>query len=90
MAKEIRKRLRPEIFDIPIQKIRRGYYSAVYFWREKKILEQLGYDKKVLVQVFQKSNAVLCGIDEAVAVLKQCSGFYRDSEMAYKLFYSFL
>ncbi len=83
---EKRKRLPIETFDIPVQDIRRGYYSAVYFWREKQILEKLKYDKKVVMQVFQKNNAVLCGIDEAIAVLKLCSGYYREPERAFSLF----
>ena len=82
----MRERLRPETFGIEIQKIRRGYYSAVYFWREKKILEAIGFSKKVLMQVFQKKNSVLCGIDEAAAVLKLCSGYYRMQDAANRLF----
>lgn len=85
-----RKRLSPETFDIPVQKIRRGYYSAVYFWREKQILEKLGYSKKVLMQVFQKNNAVLCGVDEAIAVLKLCSGYFRIPDLANPLFDKYL
>ena len=30
------------------------------------------------MQVFQKKDAVLCGIDEAIAVLKLASGHYTD------------
>jgi len=81
-----RDRLPPETFDIPVQKIRRGYYSAVYFWREKQILEKMPYLNKALMQVFQKNDAVLCGTDEAIAVLKLCSGFYKSPEQAYRLF----
>ncbi len=81
-----KKRLMPETFDIPIQKIRRGYYSAVYFWREKQILEKLKYDKRVLMQMFQKNNAILCGTDEAIAVLRLCGGYYLNGPKAYKLF----
>jgi len=80
------KRLPIGTFDIPVQDIRRGYYSAVYFWREKQILEKLKYDKTVLMQVFQKNDAVVCGTDEAIAILKLCSGFYRDPNRAYSLF----
>jgi nicotinate phosphoribosyltransferase len=83
MSKE---RLPVDKFDIPIHKIRRGYYSAVYFWREKMILEKLEYAKKVLMQIFQKNQAVLCGTDEATAILKLCSGYYQFPEIAYKLF----
>ncbi|HEY4486972.1 MAG TPA: quinolinate phosphoribosyl transferase [Candidatus Paceibacterota bacterium] len=85
-----KKRLPPETFELPIQKIRRGYHSAVYFWREKQILEWTGYRKNILMQVFQKKRAVLCGIDEALAVLKLCSGRYRDQEKAFKLFDRFV
>ncbi|OGZ99674.1 MAG: hypothetical protein A3D57_04310, partial [Candidatus Sungbacteria bacterium RIFCSPHIGHO2_02_FULL_46_12] len=81
-----RERLSPTVFDIPIAKIRRGYYSAVYFSREKRILEKRNHAKMVLMQVFQKKNAILCGTDEAIAVLKLASGEYRDPERAYKLF----
>jgi len=81
-----KRRLPIETFDIPIHKIRRGYYSAVYFWREKQILEDLDYQKEVLMQVFQKRDAVLCGTDEAIAVLKLCNGYYRDPEQAYERF----
>ena len=77
-----RERLAPTIFDLDVQKIRRGYYSAVYFWRTKQILESMGYGKKVLMQVFQKENAVACGLDEAIAVIKFCSGFYRMPDQA--------
>lgn len=79
-------RLPIETFDIPVHKIRRGYYSAVYFWREKQILEKLNYSRSVLMQVFQKRDAVLCGTDEAIAVLKTCSGYYNNTEKAYELF----
>ncbi|MDA2936312.1 quinolinate phosphoribosyl transferase [Patescibacteria group bacterium AH-259-L05] len=81
-----KKRLPIETFEIPIQKIRRGYYTAVYFWREKQILEELNYAKQVVMQVFQKNDAVLCGTDEAIAVIKRCSGMYKDLKRAYKLF----
>ncbi len=83
-------RLPVETFDIPIHKIRRGYYSAVYFWREKQILEKLNYSRTVLMQIFQKRDAVLCGTDEAIAVLKTCSGYYREPQKAYEFFDRYL
>src|SRR3989344_4902653 len=85
-----KERLPLETFELPIHKIRRGYYSAVYFWRMKMILEGIDYQYKTLMQIFQKNQAVLCGIDEAIAVIKLCSGHYRDPESAYKLFDSYL
>src|SRR3989344_6138523 len=87
---EAKARLPVEMFDIPVHKIRRGYYSAVYFWREKQILEILNFSKTVLMQVFQKRAAVLCGTDEALAVLKTCNGYYRNPEQSYKLFDRYL
>jgi nicotinate phosphoribosyltransferase len=84
------KRLPSYIFDLPVQEIRRGYRSDVYFWREKIVLEEHGYHPKVTTQVFQKKQAILCGIDEAIAILKVASGRYKDNKNAYKLFDQFL
>ena len=84
------KRLPSHFFDLPIQEIRRGYLSDVYFWREKIVLEDHGLHPKVTVQVFQKKHAILCGIDEAIAILKVASGRYKDNKRAYKLFDRFL
>jgi nicotinate phosphoribosyltransferase len=73
------ERLRPEIFNLPVEKMRAGYYSDTYFNRARDILERDGYHPRVRMQVFQRSGSVLCGIDEAIAILKLCSGrFARD------------
>ena len=82
----MKPRLNSNIFDLPVQELRRGYRSDIYFWREKIVLEQHNLHPNVTVQVFQKKDAVLCGIDEAIAVLKLGSGRYKDYEKAYKLF----
>lgn len=82
----MRKRLSTTTFDLPVQELRRGYRSDVYFWREKLVLENHGLYPHVTMQVFQKNDAVLCGIDEAIAVLKVASGRYSDYSKAYKLF----
>lgn len=81
-----RQRLSSHIFDLPIQELRRGYRSDVYFWRQKVILEEHNLTPRATMQVFQKKDAVLCGMDEAIAILKVASGRYRDSKKAYKLF----
>jgi len=73
-------------FDIPVHEIRRGYRSDVYFWRSKVVLEKSGMSVPVLMQIFQKQEAILCGVDEALAVIKLCSGYYRDLDQAYTLF----
>jgi nicotinate phosphoribosyltransferase len=69
-----RGRLDPAILNLPVEKMREGYYSDVYFNRAREILEQDGYHPGVRMQVFQRNDSVLCGIDEALAILKLCSG----------------
>lgn len=75
-ARERSFRLDPETFELPVKKMREGYYSDKYFNRAKEILEKDNYHPVVLMQVFQKHDALLCGIDEAIAILKLCSGYY--------------
>ena len=79
-------RLDAHVFDLPVQELRRGYRSDIYFWREKITLEKHNLHPEVTMQVFQKKDAVLCGVDEAVAVLKLAAGRYTDYAKAYKLF----
>ena len=70
-----RTRLDPEVFRLPVEKIRAGYYSDAYFNHAKALLEADDRHPEVLLQVFQKrERSVLGGIDEAIAVLRQCSG----------------
>jgi nicotinate phosphoribosyltransferase len=69
-----RERLDPEVFRMPVERIRSGYYSDAYFNFTKELLEAEEYHPRVTMQVFQRKHSVLGGIDEAVAVLKRCSG----------------
>ncbi|MDX6625066.1 MAG: nicotinate phosphoribosyltransferase [Solirubrobacterales bacterium] len=69
-----RERLAPETFRLPVEKIRSGYYSDSYFVLSKELLEAEGRHPRVTVQVFAKRDGLLGGIDEAVAVLRLCSG----------------
>jgi nicotinate phosphoribosyltransferase len=69
-----RQRLSPSVFRLPVEKIRDGYYSDAYFNHTKALLESDDHHPHVVMQVFQRDRSVLGGIDEAVAVLKQCSG----------------
>lgn len=58
-----------------IERIRRGYYSAAYFSRTKYILEQEHDETIVTMQVFQRNDrSVLCGVDEAVQLLRIGTG----------------
>ena len=68
-----RERLPPETFDLPVEKIRSGYYSDAYFNFAREVLLADGRTPRVLMQVFQKNDAILGGMDEAIAVLKLCS-----------------
>jgi nicotinate phosphoribosyltransferase len=68
-----RERLPPETFDLPVDKIKAGYYSDAYFNFAREALLADGRHPHVLMQVFQKNDAVLGGMDEAIAVLKLCS-----------------
>ena len=68
------ERLAPDVFRLPVERIRGGYYSDAYFNYTKELLEDEGRDPHVLMQVFQRNESILGGIDEAIAVLEQCSG----------------
>jgi nicotinate phosphoribosyltransferase len=72
------QRLAPDTFRLPVERIRDGYYSDAYFNYTKELLEHERREPRVTMQVFQRRNSILGGIDEAVAVLKQCSGRRRD------------
>jgi nicotinate phosphoribosyltransferase len=69
-----RRRLPSEIFDLPVEKMREGYYSDAYFVFTKQVLERDAHHPRVLMQVFQRHQSVLGGMDEAIAVLRECSG----------------
>ena len=71
-----RTRLPPSVFRLPVDKIREGYYTDAYFNFSKQLLEEQGRHPTVTMQVFQKQRSVLGGIDEAIAVLKQCAGSF--------------
>ena len=74
-------------FGLPVPELRRGYYTAVYFWREKRILERERNERRALMQVFNKvDGATVCGVDETLAMLRLATGFWRDYEAMYPLF----
>src|SRR5438477_9838446 len=74
MSTEVSERLDPDIFRLPVERIRDGYYSDAYFVYTKHLLEAENRHPRVTMQVFQKRDTVLGGIDEAIAILKLCSG----------------
>src|SRR3954470_18440514 len=68
-----RERLPPEVFDLPVEKMREGYYADAYFNHARATLLQDDRRPRVVLQVFQKKSAWLGGMDEAIAILKLCS-----------------
>jgi nicotinate phosphoribosyltransferase len=80
MSTAVSTRLDPEIFRLPVDRIRDGYYSDAYFVLTKSLLEAEGEHPHMTLQVFQKHDSVLGGIDEAIAILKTCAGHAADGE----------
>ncbi|MEA2431260.1 MAG: nicotinate phosphoribosyltransferase [Thermoleophilaceae bacterium] len=78
-----RQRLDPSTFRLPVERIREGYYSDAYFNFTKDLLESEGHCPRVTMQVFQKEHSILGGIDEAIAVLKLCSGRHGTDDSAW-------
>jgi len=76
-----RDRLPPEVFDLPVEKIRSGYYSDAYFNFARSSLLADSRRPHVLMQVFQKNHAILGGMDEAIAVLRLCSHGWGELEV---------
>lgn len=63
-----------------IEKIRRGYYTAVYFNRTKDILLRENNFKTVTMQVFQRNDgAILCGVEEVRELLKEATGYFSSN-----------
>ena len=87
----VRDRLAPATFRLPVEKIRAGYKSDIYFGRTKLILERDGRRDEVTIQVFQKHpNAVIVGTDHALAILHVGAGRYRDRGRSEALFARYL
>jgi nicotinate phosphoribosyltransferase len=76
-----KERLSPDVFRLPVDRIRAGYYSDAYFNFTKQLLEREDKHSHVVMQVFQKQQSVLGGIDEAIAVLKLCSDDWSGLEV---------
>ncbi len=76
-----RPRLDPQIFNLPVERMRDGYYSDKYFVRARDVLVRDGYRPRVTMQVFGKAHAFLGGIDEAIAILKLCAVDWPDLEV---------
>lgn len=86
------ERLPVEIFQIDKNRMVEGWYSDVYFRNITNILEKLareGYRFKgqdignieVEMQIFprRKPFSVIGGVDEALAILKECTGYFDEN-----------
>ncbi|WP_226036392.1 nicotinate phosphoribosyltransferase [Aquibacillus saliphilus] len=62
------KRLTNKTFKFD-ERIKEGWFSAVYFLKTKEIAEKVIPNNEITMQFFQKNQAVLCGTDEAIALL---------------------
>jgi len=51
------------------ERVREGWFSAVYFLKTAEIAKKYKHEELVTMQFFQRKNAILCGIDEAIALL---------------------
>jgi nicotinate phosphoribosyltransferase len=78
LREKSRKRLPPEIFELPVEKMREGYYTDAYFNHARATLLDDDRRPRVVMQVFQKHHAYLGGMDEAIAILKLCSEDWED------------
>lgn len=69
----MKQRQSPDLFRIPVEEIKSGFYSDSYFLRTSEILVKDGHRPQVMMQVFLRQEAVLCGVDEAIAIIKKCA-----------------
>src|SRR3989449_1939349 len=53
--------------------MRAGYYADAYFNHARAALLRDGRHPRVVMQLFQKNDAFVGGMDEAIAILKLCS-----------------
>src|SRR5207302_2240788 len=87
----VAERLRPHVFRLPIEKIRAGYKSDIYFARTKLILERDKRHERVTMQLFQKHpDAVVVGTDQTLAILHVGTGHYSNRTQADSLFDRYL
>jgi nicotinate phosphoribosyltransferase len=63
------KRLTNRTFKFD-ERVGKGWFSAVYFLKTCEIIESVKPENQVTMQFFQKSDAVLCGTDESIALIK--------------------
>lgn len=63
------------------ERIKEGWFSAVYFLKTRDIIKEFKQDNIVTMQFFQKEDAVLCGTDEVIALLQTFADNPQDLEI---------
>ncbi|MBM7701176.1 nicotinate phosphoribosyltransferase [Metabacillus iocasae] len=74
------KRLTNRTFKFD-DRVKEGWFSAVYFLKTKEIVKEFKTDNIVTMQFFQKDHAVLCGTDEVIALIKAYADKPEDLEI---------
>lgn len=64
----LQERLTNKTFKLD-ERYKDGYFSASYFLKTEKIIKDNFPDVEVTMQFFTRKSSVLCGIDEAIAML---------------------
>lgn len=76
-----------EEFYFPIEKIRFGYLSDIYFNRTKEVLIRNKNFKTVTMQVFQKiDDVILAGVEFVKKILKIGTGCFKNMSKAKQLY----
>jgi nicotinate phosphoribosyltransferase len=78
----MKNRLPAETFDIPVEAVRSGFYSDKYFTRTQSVLLTDGNRNRVLMQIFSRKKGLLCGIDEAIAIIRSSASAPKRLEIA--------
>jgi nicotinate phosphoribosyltransferase len=76
-----RKRLDPALFDLPVDRIKAGYFTDKYFDRVRDALRAGGRSPRVLMQVASPVGGHLGGVDEAIAIIKLGAGEWSALEV---------
>lgn len=76
-----KRRIEPALFELPVERIRAGELSDVYFNRARTALRAEGRSAPVTWQVSAKKGGWLGGIDEAVALFKLCADDYASLDI---------
>jgi nicotinate phosphoribosyltransferase len=82
MAPRRRRRIDPTLFELPVDRIRAGEFSDVYFNRARAALRNDGRSARVTWQVSAKRSGWLGGIDEAVALFRLCADDFPSLEIS--------